>query len=281
MIKTKLAALAAAIMLVGAIAEVQAGPLQDRINSGASIRLGFATEPPSAYPGENNEPLGYANTIAVETLKKMGYTNIEPVVTDWGGLIPGLIANRFDIVTGGLAITGARCGNIDFSLPIAKYGDAFIVAKGNPKGINNYKDVISKNGTLAVVVGSINVAAAKKEGVPDSQVMQVPSMTELLAAVKSGRADAAALTSFVAQAMARENSDKIEATDSNDLPDWTFGWLGLGFRFDDADFREAFDAKLKEYLGTPDMLAAVAKDGYLPDSLPSGDVTTDWVCKNR
>ena len=67
-----------------------AGPLMDRIEAGKTIRLGFANEIPWAYPGEGNKPLGFANAITIGVLKEMGYENIEPVVTDWGGLIPGL-----------------------------------------------------------------------------------------------------------------------------------------------------------------------------------------------
>lgn len=66
-----------------------AGPLQDRIDAGESIRIGFANEVPWAYPGENNAPLGFVNAHVLGVLGEMGYDNIEPVVTDWGGLIPG------------------------------------------------------------------------------------------------------------------------------------------------------------------------------------------------
>ena len=64
----------------------------------------------------------------------MGYTDVEPVQTDWGGLIPGLKADRFDIITGGMNILASRCENMAFSDPIARIGDGFIVATGNPEG---------------------------------------------------------------------------------------------------------------------------------------------------
>ena len=132
-----------AVFCLGAgIAE--AGPLMDRIKAGEPIRLGFANEIPWAYPGENNKPLGFANAITIGVLEEMGYDNYEPVVTDWGGLIPGLKANRFDIITGGMYILKSRCENIAFSEPMGKFGDAFIVAKGNPKGLSNYQDIKDK-----------------------------------------------------------------------------------------------------------------------------------------
>ena len=110
-------------------ASAMAGDLLAKANAGEAVRIGFANEVPWAYPGDGDAPKGFVNSIALGVLDKMGITNIEPVVTDWGGLIPGLNANRFDVITGGMYILGSRCENVDFSEPIGVFGDAFIVAK--------------------------------------------------------------------------------------------------------------------------------------------------------
>ncbi len=127
-------AIAAGIVLGASAVAAVAGPLMDRIKAGETIRIGFANEVPFAYPGADGSPMGFVNAEAMGVLAKMGYTKIEPVQTEWGGLIPGLQAGRFDIITGGMNILKARCENIAFSEPMATVGDAFIVAKGNPKG---------------------------------------------------------------------------------------------------------------------------------------------------
>jgi polar amino acid transport system substrate-binding protein len=258
----------------------QAGPLMDRIAKGEPIRLGFANEVPWAYPGESGEPKGFVNAHVIGVLEKMGYTNIEPVVTEWGGLIPGLKANRFDIVTGGMYILGSRCENVTFSEPMAQVSDAFIVKAGNPKGINNYQDVKDKNAILVTGAGYNSVEAAKKEGVPDGNVMQVPGPTEILAAVRAERADAGAVTFFTAQALAKSANGDVEVTNPADLPEWTQNWVGIGFNDADKDFVEAFNAAQAEYLGSPEMLEAVAEYGYDEKVLP-GDTTTAWACENR
>ena len=257
-----------------------AGPLMDRIEAGKTIRLGFANEVPWAYPGEGNKPLGFANVITIGVLKEMGYTNYEPVVTDWGGLIPGLKANRFDVITGGMYILNSRCENVSFSEPIGIFGDAFIVAKGNPKGLENYKDIVEKNATFVTGAGFNTVEAAKDEGVPDSKIMQVPGMTEILAAVRSGRADAGGLTYFSALNLAKEAGDAIEVTNPSALPEKYLNWVGIGFRKEDPDFLKKFNDALKSYLGSDKMLKDVAKYGYTRDQLP-GDMNTEWVCANR
>ena len=254
--------------------------LLEQVKASGTIRIGFANEIPWSYPGENNKPLGFANAHTLGVLTKMGIKNIEPVVTDWGGLIPGLKANRFDVITGGMYILKSRCENVNFSEPIGAFGDAFIVTKGNPKSIQTYQDIKKQGAILATGAGYNIVEVAKKEGIAHDNIMQVPGPMEILAAVKSGRADAGGMTFFTARNMAKESGGAIEVTDPAKLPEWTMNWVGIGFRKSDTAFLEAFNKAQAEYIGTPEMLAAVAPFSYTKSHLP-GDVTTKWVCANR
>lgn len=268
-----------AILLPG-ISTVQAGQLAERIAKGESIRLGFANEVPWSYTGPNNEALGFVNAYAIGVLKKMGYKNIEAVVTDWDGLVPGLQANRVDLVTGGIYILGSRCGSMTFSEPMAKVSDGFIVKTGNPSNIHTYKDFVKTGTTMVTGTGYSNIEAARKEGVPDEHIMQVPGSTEILAAVTSGWASAGAVDAIIARDLANKSNGQVEATDPNDLPEWTQAYVGIAFRNADADFVKQFNEAQKEYLGSPAMLEAVKPYGYDQKILP-GDKTTAWVCANR
>jgi len=273
-----LAAGVAAIALGAGAA--QAGPLMERIEEGEPIRLGFANEVPWAYPGENNAPEGFVNAYVLGVLEEMGYENVEPVVTDWGGLIPGLRAGRFDIITGGMYILESRCENIAFSEPMGKFGDAFIVPEGNPMDLQNYQDLVEKDATFVTGAGYNTVEHAKQEGVPESNIMTVPGNTEILAAVRAGRADAGGVTYFSARNLADQSNGAVDVTDPNALPDYTQNWVGIGFREADADFVEAFNEAQADYLGSEEMLEAVGPYGYTEAQLP-GDTTTEWVCENR
>ena len=273
--------LSAGLLLATSALSAFAGPLMDRIEAGEPIRLGFSNIPVFGFPDESGAPKGFVNEIAIGILNEMGYTNVEATVTEWGGLIPGLKANRYDVITGGMYILGARCENIAFSEPIAKTGDSFLVPAGNPKGLNNYKDILANEGSiLAMYSGANTVEASRKEGLSDAQMMQLPGPTETLAAMQGGRADAAALTSFEAVYLAEQSEGKFEATDPNALPEWTLNWVGIGFRDADADFVEKFNAARTAYLGTPEMMEAMKQYGYVEANLP-GDTTTEWACANR
>jgi polar amino acid transport system substrate-binding protein len=254
--------------------------IQDRINGGKTIRLGFANEVPWAYPGDNNKPMGFTNAITIGILKAMGYTNIEPVVTDWGGLIPGLKAKRFDLITGGMYIVNKRCENVNFSEPIGVFGECFIVPKGNPKGIQSYKDIKAKGAIIVAGAGYSTIGNCKREGIPEKNIMTVPGNTEILAAVKAGRADAGGITYFSGLHLAKESGGAVEITDPSKNPEWSFNWVGIAFRKADTEFLAAFNKALKGYIGSEQMMKDVEEYGYSKSQLP-GDVTTAYVCGNR
>lgn len=275
-----LATLGMAMFAFGFAGSANAQSLLERAEKGEPIRIGFANEIPFAYPGDDGSPKGFVNAFTIGVLKKMGFENIEPVQTEWGGLIPGLNANRFDIVTGGMNILASRCENIAFSEPMAKVGDGFIVAPGNPKNIGDYASLVEGGSVMVTGAGYSNIEAAKAAGVPEANIMQVPGPTEILAAVRAGRADAGAGTYFTMKQLADSSNGAVEASDPDAMPEDSFNWAGIGFRKADEAFLAKFNAAQAEYIGSEEMLAAVAEYGYGKGSLP-GDKTTEWVCANR
>jgi len=207
----------------------------------------------------------------------MGYDNIEPVVTDWGGLIPGLKAGRFDIITGGMYILKERCENVAFSEPMAKVGDILIVPAGNEMNLHNMDDIAAAGASLVTGAGYNSIKVAKEAGV--ETIMEVPGPTEILAAVRAGRADAGAVTYFTGANLVA-GLDDVELSDASKQPDDGANWVGIGFSQDDTEFLAAFNAAQAAFLGSEAMLASVAEYGYGEGALPD-DSTTEWVCNNR
>jgi polar amino acid transport system substrate-binding protein len=259
---------------------IAADELTDRVAAGKTVRIGFSNEPPWAYPGENGEPLGFVHVIVLGALEKMGITEVESVVTDWGGLIPGLKADRYDIITGGMYILGSRCENVNFSDPFGVFADVFVVKKGNPKNIHTYQDIKNSNSVLVTGAGYNIVEFARNEGVPSSNVMEVPGPTEMLAAFMAGRADAIGSNFFAASLLVEKSNGAAELSDPSKLPDWALNWGGIGFRKADTDFLAAFNKAMGEYMGSEDMMSKVAEYGYTKDTLP-GDGQTAYACANR
>ena len=132
----------------------------------------------------------------------MGYDNIEPVQTEWGGLIPGLQAEPLRHHHRRHEHPASRCENIAFSEPMAKIGDAFIVAKGNPKGIGNYEDIKTSGADHGDRRRLFEHRGGQGRRRVRGNIMEVPGPTEILAAVKAGRADAGAGTYFTVKQLA-------------------------------------------------------------------------------
>ncbi len=266
-----------ALGAVVATTSAQAGMLEERLDEGETIRLGFAAAPPWAYAGDDGSPQGFVNGIAVDVLERMGHSNIEPVLTDWASLIPSLKAGRVDMVTGGMYIVQARCENMDFSDPIGAFGDTFVVPAGNPKNLETYQDLIDQDLTMVAPSGYNTLADAEDAGVPESSVTEVPGTTQALAALRTGRTDAVAINVLEA----KHAADMDESFDISD-PDLFVGRekqvVGIGFRSEDASFREAFNDALADYMGSDEMMATVTPDNYLEAFLP-GELTTEAACR--
>ena len=268
-------------LLAGVSLGSSADALSDRTAAGEPIRLGFATAIPWAYPGDNGEPLGFVNALTLVVLEEMGITKYETSVNEWAGLIPGLQADRYDIITGGMYILKSRCENINFTDPIGLFGDAFLVPAGNPKGIYTYQDIIRTGAKLVTGAGFNTVEAAKKEGVPEGQMMLVAGEVEILAAMKAGRADAAVQTFFGAKEHVDKSDGQFEVTDPAKLPKWTQNWVGIGMRKSDTDFLAAFNAAMATVIGGDKWMTGVTPYGYTELQLPGPDASTAYACANR
>ena len=270
------------LILLFSISSVSAATLTERLKSGHKLRLGFGTAVPWAYAGDNGEALGFVNMIALTVLEEMGITEHETKVFEWSGLIPGINADRSDMVTGGMYILKSRCENMNFSDPIGVFGDAMLVPKGNPKGINNYADVIKTGAKLVTGTGFNTVEAAKKYGVPDSQMLLVEGEVGILAAMKAGRADAAVQTFFGAKEHEKKTGGKFEVTDPKLMPKETLNVVGIGFRKTDVKFRDEFNKALAKVMANPaTMLKRAGKYGYDKAQLPPPEMSTEWACSTK
>src|SRR3546814_12982141 len=125
----------------------------------------------------------------------MGIIEVDGVLTEFGSLIPGLKAGRFDIIAAGMFITPARCNEVAFSEPSYGIGQAFLVKEGNPDGIADYASIAENDDLkLAVMAGAVEVGYAKSAGVEMGQRVVLPDQSRLVQAVPAGRANAASRT---------------------------------------------------------------------------------------
>ncbi|WP_037427258.1 ectoine/hydroxyectoine ABC transporter substrate-binding protein EhuB, partial [Sinorhizobium sp. CCBAU 05631] len=241
-----MAALGIALPIASFAGLASAQSLLAKIKDGETIRIGFSNEIPWAYPGGSDEPLGFVNAMTLDILKRLGTAKVKPVVTEWGSLIPGLQAGRFDIITGGMFILPERCRNVLFTEPLGRGADGLIVPKGNPHGLHSYEDVRDKGLTFVTAAGYDSVSYAQKVGLPEDKLLQVAGPAEILQAVKAGRADAGGGAYFTLKAFA-DKDNSVELADPFTPP--ANGYSAFAFPPDQQAAVAAFNSALKEYLG--------------------------------
>jgi polar amino acid transport system substrate-binding protein len=286
-----LAAAGAAPVLLGACSRVETGGgsggqaqqgALERAKQQGYIRVGFANEAPYGYAEPDGTLTGEAPEVARAVFKAMGIDDLQGVLTEFGSLIPGLQASRFDGIAAGMFITPERCGEILFSEPDYCAKTAFLVPKGNPEGITRFEDIAANPQlTLGVLTGAVEGDYAKKLGVKDSQLKPFrdpPSGVEGLAA---GRVDAISLTSISLRNLLSTHSDaNLELTEPF-APvidgEEQFGCGGYGFRKDDTALRDAFNAELAKLKESGGLLPIIEPFGFTEAEL-AGDETTEQLC---
>jgi polar amino acid transport system substrate-binding protein len=256
----------------------------ERIKKEGVVRIGFANEAPWSYAQSDGTIAGADYDLATLVFNRLGVANLEGVLTKFGSLIPGLKANRFDVVVAGFYIRPARCEQVAFSEPTVAVGDAIVVKAGNPKKISSYKSVIDDpNIKLGGVVGAATAQNARNAGVPDSQLTMFPDFVSAISALKAGRVDGALQTAITAQTTVKSSNDPtieralpFEPAVINGKP--TINYAGFAFRPEDADLVTAFNAELAKVAGSPGHLKVLEKYAISPNEIPKG-MTTAALCK--
>lgn len=257
----------------------------EKVRKQGVVRIGFANEAPYAYIDSKTGKLtGESPEIARVILKRLGVKEVEGVLVEFGALIPGLKAGRFDIIAAGMYITPPRCGQITFSNPTYGIGEAFIVRKGNPLKLHSYED-IKKNPKVrfGVVTGAIEREYALKVGIPNGQIKVLPDTSSALEAVAAGRIDAYGGTSLtVRDLLTKANNPRLEQALPFTNPvidgDTVRGYGAYGFRDDEKDLVTAFNRELEQFVPSQEHLDLVGPFGFSEQELP-GDVTAAGLCK--
>lgn len=276
-----LVGLIAAIAATASIGAACAETTLEKAKAAGYIRVGFANEAPFGFATADGKLTGESPEVVKAVLNKMGIAQVDGVLTEFGSLIPGLQAGRFDIIAAGMFVNPKRCEQINFSEPTYGIGQAFLVKAGNPKGLKDYAS-IAGNGDLklAVMAGAVESGYAKDSGVKQAQLVVLPDQSSLVKAVQAGRADAAALTALSIADMASKN-DGVQSTEpfGTVAGKSVVGHGAVGFRKADKELFEAFNAELKKFIGSPEHIALVTPFGFGKGFLPAK--STAELCSGK
>ncbi|MPZ82940.1 MAG: ectoine/hydroxyectoine ABC transporter substrate-binding protein EhuB [Actinophytocola sp.] len=264
------------------VPEAGAGGTLQRVKDAGSIKVGIAGEVPYGYT-EGDKVTGEAPEVAKAVFKAIGIDNVEATQVEFGQLIQALNAGQYDMVAAGMAILPDRCENAQFSAVDYVTPTAFMVPKGNPKGINNFDDLKAKGETIAVLSGTVEQSVAEALGIPSDKIQPYDGQPELFQALKGGRAYCGALTDISLRRLLEDNSDAPFEVTEGFVP--TIDGKeqiqagGFVFRKGDDDLVDAFNTELTKLQESGEWLKIVEPFGFTADNEVPDDVKTEKLCE--
>ncbi|WP_137389916.1 ectoine/hydroxyectoine ABC transporter substrate-binding protein EhuB [Rhodoligotrophos defluvii] len=242
-------AVAACAVLAGSVlGGPQAGAQEalERLREQGFARIAIANEPPFTEVKPDGSVSGAAPDVARVIFKKLGVPDVVASISEYGAMIPGLQAKRFDAVTAGLFMKPERCRAVAYSEPILCDAEAMAVKKGNPLNLQSYEDV-AKHPTAKIGApgGGNEERLSLQAGVPRDRVIVVPDGQSGIKMLQDGRIDAYSLPVLsINDLLKKANDPNLEIVAP--VKGTPIYCDGAAFRKEDAELRDAFDRELAE-----------------------------------
>jgi polar amino acid transport system substrate-binding protein len=201
-----------------------------------AIRVGTdATFPPFEY-SENGKRTGF-DVELIEAIAQAMNRKVEWVDIDFKGLIPGLLAKRFDVAASAIYITEERRQVVAFTDSYYPGGLVIMTRKGDA-AIKGPEDLKGRKVTVQVGTKSVGFL---KDNFPAVERVEVEKNQEMFQLVEIGRADAAVTGKPAAKVYARTRGT-LQVLDKP----LTVEEYGYAIRKDDTDLLRQFNDALKK-----------------------------------
>lgn len=143
-------------------------------------------------PFEMRDKNGNIIGFDVDLAKKMASVlkvKVTFVNTQWDGIIPALLTDKFDILMSGMTITPERNAQVNFSAPYITVGQTALLAAKHKGKVTNAKQLDDPKYTVATKLGTSGDIAALRL-IPRAKIKKFETEADAALEVKNGRADA-------------------------------------------------------------------------------------------
>jgi polar amino acid transport system substrate-binding protein len=161
------------------------------------LRVGVSTFVPWAMTSKNGELIGFEIDLAKRLADDLGVT-AEFVPAAYPNLLDDLLADRFDIIVSGMAITPARALVANFSIPVGESYVRLVASREKAAGIRTAAGFDRPDVTIGVRAGAIGEDVARK-AFPKATLQKFEDVDAALEAILTGK-----VTAFVAKSPAPE-----------------------------------------------------------------------------
>lgn len=151
-----------------------------------TLRIGMSTFVPWAFRNRAGELIGYEIDVGTRLAADMS-VRVEFVPTAWDGIIPALLAGRFDVIIGGMTVTPARNLSANFTNSYSASGVDLAASKRLADGMTSMEAWNRPNVTIAGRRGTSAIAAAQRL-FPRATFRQFDDDAQSILEVVNGRA---------------------------------------------------------------------------------------------
>jgi polar amino acid transport system substrate-binding protein len=144
--------------------------------------------PPFNFIQTDGKIAGFDVEIGEELCKRIG-AECTVVAQDWDGIIPGLLAKKYDMIVASMFITEERKKQVDFTNPYYKAAMAMVVPKDS--ALKEFTNETLKGKAVGAQSGTTQAEYLQKT-FPDADIRLYPTQDEVNLDLASGRLDAQA-----------------------------------------------------------------------------------------
>jgi polar amino acid transport system substrate-binding protein len=247
--------------------------LLKRLQEAKKIRVGIANQPPFSAMNPDGTMTGVAPTISKIILGRLGIPVMEGFIADYGQLVPGMLAGRWDFISASLTITKARCSQVLYADPLIYDGSALFYKAGKrgtrPKSV---ADIIKMNVPIGTQAGGADLRTVLAAGVAPGNVIQFTSDQALLDGLLADRMEYA-LTAYSAlkTVLRQRNITNLEIV--YPVPDDPPKGSSCAFRLINTELHAAYQKELRAMKASGEFLSVLHQYGY--DTTPALMSITD------
>lgn len=230
--------LAILILLTGCLwlTNATAGDLA-KVTKKGEIRMAMSGQyPPFNFVDENNKLTGFDVEMGSEVAKRIGVEG-KPLSTAWDGIIAGLLANKYELICGSMAITDERLKSIDFTDPYYRSGAQLFVKKGSP--VTSIKDLDGKK--IGVTLGT-TYETWVRTNMASADVRTYKGVPDMILEISTGRIDGFITDKIVGALAIKEKGVPIALVGDLLYEEK----MGIALRQDNPELKAAMNAALAD-----------------------------------
>jgi polar amino acid transport system substrate-binding protein len=220
-----------------------------------TMRVGMeCTYAPFNYRTESGELAGYDVDVAKGVAEIAGF-DVEFVCQEWDGMIPALLANKFDLIVASMSITEKRLEKMDFSAPYRVSIGRLIGPKDADWNLFDGDAPIAENfaGKRVGLERASTYADWFEAKLPEAEVVFYDGNEQMYLDLQNGRVDMIMTNPMKAHLrfLGQEDGSEFGFVSPAVAEEEYFGiGVGIGLRLGQPDLKAKLDAAIMELIKT-------------------------------